>query len=76
MVKRNGIGKKVKADIFRMVELFCGLFHDSEVDHFCMVKSADDTSLYTTIRNPNTESIAPAVIGLPAGFFRRFEDGS
>ena len=36
--------------------------NDLKVDNFSMVKYANDTSFYTAIGNPHTESIAPAVI--------------
>ena len=46
--------------------------NDLEVDNFSMVKYADDTSFYTTIRNPQTESIAPAVIATESWSDRNF----
>ena len=46
---------------------------DLELDNFSMVKYADDTSFYTTIRNPQTESIAPAVISTESWSDRNFK---
>ena len=45
---------------------------DLELDNFSMVKYADDTSFYTTIRNPQTEFIAPAVIATESWSDRNF----
>jgi hypothetical protein len=36
--------------------------NDLTAHNFNVVKYADDTSFYTTIRNPSTESVAPAIL--------------
>ena len=62
MIKLVKNGKKIGVEKEFKLAFLEWRNYDLEVDHFSMVKYADDTSFYTTIRDPQTESIALAVI--------------